>query len=208
MIALSAARRDMSQPLHTQPYSSHLRTFSEWILNWENVSTFMKCLSLSFYCGFFLPNSFQSPHLFRCFFPVLERQQEGDETQTKTNDKFSPQISIWQLASLQYVPRRRIFNNLALRRSPSEMFSFHCFDIIRLRRYLRLYWMLSSKIGRIDAVKTGNWSQKLPRLVVMASMIPVEMSVNGRDKRIDEAVSEHPELWRATQTIMVTVLLK
>lgn len=155
--------------------------------------------------AFFSQTASKARICFDAFLPYSSASRRATRHRLKRTTN-RPQISIWQLASLQYVPRRRIFNNLALRRSPSEMFSFHCFDIIRLRRYLRLYWMLSSKIGRIDAVKTGNWSHKLPRLAVKVSMIPVEMSVNGRDKKIDEAMNETS--WRATQTTMVTVFLK
>lgn len=134
---LSAARRDIIRLMHNRPQPPHLQTFSEWILNWENVSTFMKCLSLSFYCGFF-PNSFQSPHLFRCFF-CSSSSTSRRATRRRLKRQIvlrSPSDSLLLCSMCRggYLPT-------SPRLSPSKMFSFHCFDVKHLQRYLRLYWL-------------------------------------------------------------------
>lgn len=139
MMPLSAAHGDIIRILHKRPQSPHLQTFSEWILNWENVSTFMKCLSLSFYCGFFFLEQLPKPAFVSMLFFL-----SSSTSRRATRHRLKRQIVLRSPSDsflLCSMCRGGGYLTTSLRLLPSKMFSFHCFDIKHLQRYLRLYWL-------------------------------------------------------------------
>lgn len=128
---------------------SNLETFSKWSLHWENVSTFMKCLSLSSLLWFFSPiltQTITSPHLFRCFFIHPQTLTVGTETEATNR----PQISIWQLFLFCMWWSTRKFNSFphspATTRWVFVCVSFYCFDIYFSRE---IYDWIEFRIGNI-----------------------------------------------------------